>query len=178
VAVNPVSNIIYVTNGVSNNVTVITEQLSHFIPLITMIVPLPDRTSQIANPTFTFLSESYYTPIPTQPQQVYYQLDTLTGPWLSASHVIGGSPSMASNNSLGFEGSMLDEVSVVSEWRATLPTQSNGIHILYTFADDGQLSGSVNTSPNYSPIPGRISAYLFLVAVPTPTIIYLPLVLK
>ncbi len=33
----------------------------------------------------------------------------------------------------------------------------------YAYAVDGQDAGSVNPSPSYSPIIGRISAYFFLV---------------
>jgi len=161
VAVNPVTNKIYVANRDSDTVSVITEQAANPIPLITLIAPLPDRTSATAEPEFTFLTESLYTPLQPQAQQVYYQLDSWIGPWLSATLQIDGSAVSALN---------------VSQWQATLPPQADGVHILYAFAEDGQLAGSVNPSPSYSPIPGRISAYLFLVNVPDP--IYLPLIFK
>ena len=62
-------------------------------------------------------------------------------------------------------------------WNAQIPDQKNGIHILYAYAVDGQDAGSVNPSPNYSPITGRISAYLFLVR-KTSWELYVPLILR
>ena len=66
---------------------------------------------------------------------------------------------------------------MTTQWNAHIPPQDNGIHTLYAYAVDGQDAGSVNPSPSYSLIIGRISSYLFLVREPCP-VAYLPLVLR
>jgi YVTN family beta-propeller protein len=138
VAVNPVTNKLYTANFLSDNVTAISEQPSYPIPLVVTISWLPGRTSASPNPTFTFLTESQYAPTASPIQALYYQVDSWTGPWLPAILNSNTSPLTALNT---------------SQWSATIPAQPNGIHILYAYATDGQEAGSVNPSPNYSPIP-------------------------
>ena len=158
VAVNPVTSKIYVANSRSNDVTVITEQTVQPNPLNVSINKLPGNTSSVSDPTFTILAESVYSPIAPPVLQVYYQVDTWQGGWLSATE----KPLAPS---------------ATTQWSAQIPPQGNGIHILYAYAVDGQDAGSVNPSPSYSPIIGRISAYLFLVRAPWP-VAFLPLVLR
>jgi len=146
--VNPVTNKVYVTNKGSNDVIVITEQDVQPSSPYTSINGLPDHTSNTCAPTFTIQADSHYNPIAPRVQQVYYQVDTWQGEWLSA---------------IENPGLNLVEASATSWWKAKIPSQDNGIHILYAYAVDGQEAGSVNPSPSYSPIIGYISAYLFLV---------------
>jgi YVTN family beta-propeller protein len=162
VAVNPVTNKIYIANYDSDNVTAITEQVVQPNPLNVSINWLPGRTSNLSDPTFTILADSEYAPITPRVQQVYYQVDTWQGEWLSA---------------IEDPGLDLLAPSQTTQWSAQIPPQDDGIHILYAYAVDGQDAGSVNPSPSYSPIIGRISAYLFLVREPWP-VAYLPLVLR
>jgi YVTN family beta-propeller protein len=151
VAVNPLTNNIYVTNYGSHNVTAITEQVMQPSSPLSSINGIPQHTSYTSDPTFTIQAESHYTPIAPRVQQVYYQVDTWQGEWLSATE----NP-----------GLDLLEASATTWWKAKIPPQGKGIHILYAYAVDGQDAGSVNPSPSYSPNTGRISAYLFLVRAP------------
>jgi hypothetical protein len=138
-------------------VTAITEQDVQPSSPYTSINGLPEHTSNTSDPTFTIQAESHYTPIAPRVQQVYYQVDTWQGEWLSATE----NP-----------GLDLSEASATTWWKAKIPPQGNGIHILYAYAVDGQDAGSVNTSPSYSPIIGRISAYLFLVRAPSDPLLH------
>ena len=82
-------------------------------------------------------------------QAIYYQVDTLTGPWLTAT----GAP-----NAVGSVSSL-----------------TRGFHVLYAFATDGQEASSVNPGLGFSPIPGQLTSYVFLVTEATQ---HLPIVLK
>ena len=83
-------------------------------------------------------------------RQIYYQADTWTGPWLRAA------PQGSSGG-------------------GTTPALTKGIHILYAFAVDGMEATSINTGEGSSPIPGQMSAYLFLVGEAN---LYLPQVVR
>ena len=137
-AVNPVTNKIYVTNNNSGTVTVVTEQSFQSIPLTTTITPLTNNTSLVSNPTFGYTVTSAYSPTATAVKKVYYQVDTWTGPWQQATPF----------NSAG---------------SFTIPSQSNGIHIVYAFAGDGQEATSTNSGYGTSLIPGAITAYTLLI---------------
>jgi YVTN family beta-propeller protein len=145
VAVNPVTNKVYVANSGSHDVTAITEQRAWPVPLVATIGPLPGDTSAVADPTFTFdIAGPAFAPIAPPVQQVCYQVDTWTGEWQAAT------PAGTS-------------------WTATLPAQQNGVHILFTYAADGQEATSINTGFGSSPIfSGKISPYVFLVRAPSP----------
>lgn len=144
VAVNPVTNKVYVANENSANVTVITPQSAWLAPLVVNIIPLSGNNVSTNRPTFTLTPLDQYMPNPTRVQQVYYQVDTWEGQWLRAA---------AANN---------------TQWMATPGPLPNGMHILYVYATDGQDAGSISTSPNYSPVIGSIAAYVFLVRAPWP----------
>ncbi len=137
VAVNPVTNQIYVANG--NNVTVISEQQVEAIPLTTSISPLPGNQTATPTPTFTFNTQSTFSPNPTVPSNVFFQVDTWQGAWTAATSSLF-SPLMGT----------------------TAPLQP-GFHILYAYAGDGQEADSEQKG---SPLIGSIAAYGFLVAVP------------
>ncbi len=132
------TNKAYVANQNSNNVTVITPQPSNNIPLTVSTAPLVRDLAMVANPTFNFTASSAYAPTAPPVQQIYYQVDTWTGPWLRATP--------AGANASG-----------------ATPILTKGTHIVYAYATDGQEATSINTERGSSPIPGGISAYHFLV---------------
>jgi hypothetical protein len=117
---------------------VATEQDVHPIPLTTDINPLPGNAATVSNPTLDYSVASTYFPSAPAVQQVYYQVDTWTGPWLRAI------PS-------GGVGSF------------TIPVQTGGIHTVYAFAGDGQEATSVTMGSGSSPIPGAMTAYTLLI---------------
>ncbi|MDO8266202.1 MAG: YncE family protein, partial [Moraxellaceae bacterium] len=139
VAVNPVTNKVYVANYRSDNVTVIDEQLEQPIPLTVSITPLPQNRTLSPTPVFTFDATSTFSPIAPPPTGVYYQADTMTGPWLGAAPGAGDT------------------------YTGATPALSPGVHILYAFAADSQMGDSVNTGAQSSPLIGTVAAYVFLV---------------
>ncbi len=84
IAVNPVTNQIYVANSGADTVTVITEQQVQTIPLTTTITPLPGDRATSPTPTFTFNVQSTFSPNPTTPASVFFQVDTWQGAWTAA----------------------------------------------------------------------------------------------
>jgi len=150
VAVNPVTNKIYVPNWISADVTVITPARAETIPLTTNITPLPGNATLLPRPTFFFSAGSAFSPVSPPVRHIYYQVDTCTGPWLEASPA-------------GATGS--------GQTLALLP----GTHLLFAYAVDGQEATSINTGQGSSPVIGQVSAYHFLMN-GTPT--FLPLTLR
>jgi hypothetical protein len=151
VAVNRVTNEIYVANQGSNDVTVLAEQQVQTIPLTATISPLPGNQTSSTTPTFTFTASSSFSPTAPPPDAVYFQVDTWQGAW---------TPATATTIPGSFSG--------------TLPAQSPGVHLLYAYATDGQDATSVQagggsagaSSQQSSPVIGNITAYLFLVPAP------------
>ena len=62
-----------------------------------------------------------------------------------------------------FQGPWLKATAGGGSWTGVAPTLQPGVHILYAFASDAQMAGSVNTGSQSSPLIGRIQAYVFLV---------------
>lgn len=135
VAVNPATNTIYVASNPSNTVTAITEQQVQTIPLTTTITSLPGNLTTGLTPSFVFNAESTFSPNPTTPANVFFQVDSWQGPWITAA----GSG---------------------SSYSGTTPTLQPGFHILYAYAGDGQEAISEQQS---SILTGSIAAYGFLV---------------
>lgn len=102
-------------------------------------------------PAFTFTATSGYAPTAPPVRQIYYQAHTWTGQWQRAT------PQGSSGG-------------------GTTPALTKGIHILYAFAVDGMEATSINTGGDSSPIPGQMSAYLFLVG--EAANLYLPLTMR
>jgi YVTN family beta-propeller protein len=161
VAANLVTGKIYVANRGSDNLTVITEQQVQPIPLTTNIAPLAGDILRLSLPpgpgpinfsqpplfSFSFTASASDAP---PVLNVYFQLDTLQGPWRKAT---GTWPN--------FIGSIFAPLHV-------------GLHTVYAFAADGQFSDSIQTGTQSSPIPGAMAAYSFSVlATPTATAISL-----
>jgi YVTN family beta-propeller protein len=138
IAVNPVTSKVYIANQGSDDVTVISEDNVQSIPLTTSIVPIPAGETTGAMPTFTFTVSSTFLPTAPAVENVYFQLDTLGGPWIAATAGQGN-----------FVG--------------TVPlTLALGTHIVYAYATDGQDAGSAG--PDQTLI-GQIAAEVFTVAV-------------
>ena len=83
-AVNPVTNKIYVANYGSSNVTVIDEQQVQPIPLEADIAPLADNVTGSLTPAFTFTAESNFAPFAPDPDNLFFQVDTWQGPWTAS----------------------------------------------------------------------------------------------
>jgi YVTN family beta-propeller protein len=138
VGVNPVTNQAYVSYSNSDSVMVITPNAIQSNPLTTAVTPLPGDTTMAEVTSFRFTANSAHTPTAPPVQQIYYQVDTQVGPWLRAT------PDGASAS-------------------GNTPPLTPGIHLLFAFATDGQEATSINTGSGSSPIPGQVSAYVFLV---------------
>ena len=141
VIVNPVTDEAYVlSQGTSltsgGNVTVVGDHQN--IPLTVSITPLVNNQTASSTPTLLFTAQSTFSPTAPPPQNVYFQVDSLTGPWTITTP--GGS---------SFSG--------------TVASLAPGLHTLYAYADDGQ-SGT-STQPA-SPLTGAVSVYEFVVTSP------------
>ncbi len=112
IAVNPVTNKIYSVSG--NGVTVITEQSVVPVPLSTSITPLPNNLTNSPTPSFIFNGQTTFSPNAPAVQNVFYQVDTWQGPWLSSAPSFSGAT----------------------------PALQGGVHILYAYAADSQLATS------------------------------------
>ncbi len=143
VAVNPVTNKFYVGNQNGDNVTVITEQQVQAIPLQANITPLADNQTGSLTPSFSFTATSTFSPFAPPPQGLFFQVDTWQGAWLAATDQGSGT----------FSG----------QTQALQP----GFHILYAYSTDGQEATSTITGFQSSPLTSNITAYGFLVSLPS-----------
>jgi len=151
VGVNPMANKVYVANLGSANVTAITPARAVASPLTTNITPLPADATCEERPSFSFSASSTFSPVTPPVRQIYYQVDTNTGPWLKAS------PSGATGS-------------------GQIPALLPGTHLLFALAVDGQEATSINTGQGSSPVIGQISSYHFLMN--GPCRFFVPLILK
>ncbi len=142
VAVDPAAGKVYVANYGSSSATVLAEQPVQTIPLTTTISTLTDNSTDTATPTFKFTAKDTFSPSAQLPDQVFYQLDTWTGTWSAAT----------------------------SGKNTTLPSISEGTHILYAFATDEmetsvmlEAAGSNLGTSGLSPLIGNITSYEFAV---------------
>ncbi|MBV9155070.1 MAG: hypothetical protein JO097_02335, partial [Acidobacteriaceae bacterium] len=147
-AVNPVTNQIYVPNE-GNNVTVIAESNVQAIPLAASIAPQTNNQVTGASASFSFSASSSFSPTAPPPDGLYYQLDTWQGPWQRAAN-------QGSNN-----------------FTATISVLAPGMHILYAYSTDGQDATSTNTGQQSSPLISNITAYAFVDVLPigTPSVV-------
>jgi YVTN family beta-propeller protein len=141
VAVNPVTNRAYLANQNGGYVTVLTEEAAAPVPLVTTITPLPGNVTTEPTPVFSFTAESSFAPFAPAVEGVYYQVDTLQGPWLPAS---GTAP----------------------DFSGQLPILTRGSHVLYAWAGDG--TDATDLAPGAS-AAGAIAAYPFTVVTPYAT---------
>lgn len=113
VAVNPVTNKIYVASG---NVTVLSEEQVQPSTLTTAITPLPGNTTTSAAQPFHFTATNSAPPPVTN---LYFQFDTFEGTWSQGTPTTPGSFTGAASG------------------------LAVGTHILYAFAADGEEATSV-----------------------------------
>jgi YVTN family beta-propeller protein len=146
--VNPMNNRAYVLgrglaglsaggNVIVPSITSITPGAANPAPASIAITALTGSRTASATPTFTIAPVN---PLPANAlpvRQVYYQLDTQTGPWKRATP----------------NG---------TNWQASLTGLANGVHILYAFAGDGNDASAANTGSNGSPLAGKVVAYMFV----------------
>jgi YVTN family beta-propeller protein len=145
-AVNPVTNRIYVSDDVSSGtVTVITEEQVQAIPLTTTITPLAGNITTSQTPSFSFNVASTFAPTAPTPDALYFQFDTVQGPWTAATP---------------------NPITPPPDYIGTAPALSAGTHIIYAYATDGQDATSNMTTSNggSSPLIGAIASYLFTVS--------------
>jgi YVTN family beta-propeller protein len=133
-AVNLFTNQVYVTNF-SSNVTVISEQQASQVSPAALAMPLHGNATSDSNPGFLFGAASYTAPVVTTPDGVFFQVDTWQGSWSSASGAF-------------------------STFAGSASSLKPGLHILYTYASDGQEATSTQFG---SPLTGSIEAYTFIV---------------
>ena len=139
--VNLATSRVYVVNSPEANATVIAEERTQPVPLVTTIAPIPGGISN-SMPVFTFTAASTFAPDATTVEHVYFQVDTWEGPWIAATPGAG--------NFTGTPAAAL----------------LKGTHIVYAYATDGQESNS--TGPTQQLI-GPIAAGVFTVIPPTTT---------
>jgi len=144
VAVNPVTNTVYIGSSTSDSITIIKEVDEEPSALTVSVDPLPSNATDSVSPTFDFTASSGYSPTAPDVQQIYYQIDTCIGDWQKA-EMSGSSAS------------------------ATLSSLTKGTHVLYAFATDGMDATSINTRNAMGPIIGSIEAYAFTI-VDTPIV--------
>jgi hypothetical protein len=106
------------------------------IPLTVAITALPNGVTTSATPTFTFTATSTFTPTPPPVTNIYYQVDTWQGVWLSTTPT-------------GAAGA------------GATPALTKGTHVLYAYAVDGGEATSINSGFQSSPLIGTITAYPF-----------------
>jgi YVTN family beta-propeller protein len=145
-AVNSLTNKVYVANSSGSNVTVISPTTALTSPPLTTttsltgaIPGLPIATAN-TSPTFTFALTSRYSPNTPAIRAVYYQLGSTTGVW-----------QQARTSGVSFE--------------ATLPTLAIGDYTLYAFAIDALEGGATGSSNGFgtgnSPLAGSVAASQF-----------------
>jgi len=137
-AIDPITNTIYVTESYFGAVTIVAEQQVQPIPLVTAITPLTGDQTTSRTPTFSFKTTSGYQPTAPTPLAVYFQLDTWQGSWTQAT---GTSPQFTGQTS-------------------ALPL---GTHVLYAYATDGQDAGINGDGVSGQEVIGQIAAYVFTV---------------
>ena len=134
VAVNPVTNKVYVAGG-GTVTTYNGTGTRRDMPIDTTITALPGNTGGPTT-TITLNASSSFAPVAPEILKVYYQLDN-TGPWIAAT---GDGP-----------------------YTAQLTGLSNGSHTIRAFAVDAQFAPSVAAHPQSMPMMGDIAAYTFSV---------------
>jgi YVTN family beta-propeller protein len=123
-----------------NAIKTVTESTPSTVPLTTALAAVSGLgtisttnlfQTQNPSPTFTATVTSSYGP----PKAIYYQIDTISGPWTR----------VTPNGSTG---------------TFNVPAQNFGLHIVYAFASVGDEAGTETsfTAGDSSPLTGRISA--------------------
>ena len=190
VAVNTVTNKVYVANVTSSNVTVIdgatnttTTVAAGTQPVSVAVNPVTNKVyvvNQLRN-NVTVLTEQEVQTIPLTTTISALPNNQTTTPTPSFTFTASStfSPTAPAVDAVYFQ---LDTwqgawtpaapAGAPGSFTATLPALSPGIHILYAYATDGQDASSAQTAGAASgqdgPVIGNIAAYLFLFAPPAP----------
>jgi hypothetical protein len=136
IAVNPATGRVTVVNEGSDDITIIDEYPAQAIPLVAAIGPLGGNNTATTSATFGIQGTSLFSPTAPTVRAVYYQLNSLTGPWQRAT---GSAPNFT----------------------ASVSGLTLGTHTLYAFAGDGAEPDNAGYG-NFAPgITSRIAAYSF-----------------
>src|SRR5436309_521584 len=186
VAVNPVTNKIYVANLTSGNVTVIdgatnttTTVAAGMGPSFVAVNPVTNKVyvanHDTANVTVLTEQQVQTIPLTTAISALPNNQTTTPTPSFTFTASSAFSPTAPAVDAVYFQ---LDTwqgawtparpTGTPGSFTGTLPALSPGIHILYAYATDGQDASSIQTGSapigQSSPLIGNIAAYLFLFA--------------
>ncbi len=143
-ALNPVTGRVYATNSNNNSVTVYDGLRETPLPLTTTAsLASGGNVTTVNIPTFNFATTSNYAPNAPAVRTVFFQLDSLQGPWQQAN-------GMAPN------------------FNVMLPVPL-GQHVLYAFAVDAMEGGASFDPPPFERsniLVGQLTAFSFTVAQP------------
>jgi YVTN family beta-propeller protein len=181
VAVNLVTNQIYVANSNSNNVTVIDGATNTTTTVAAGTFPDGVAVNPVTNQIYVTNQGSDNVTVLTEQQVQSIPLTTAIST-LPNNQTANATPSFTFSASSTFlPTTNVDAVYFqVDAWQGpwtpatatmtpgtftgTMPTLPLGVHILYAFATDGQDATSImTTADGSSPVIGNIAAYLFLV---------------
>jgi YVTN family beta-propeller protein len=192
VAVNPVTNKIYVANQNSNNVTVIDGATSTTDTVGTGTTPSSVAVNPVTNEIYVANAGSSNVTVLAEQQVQAIPLTAIISP-LSGNQTSSATPTFTFTASSSFAPTAPPPDAVyfqVDTWQGvwtpatastttgnftgTLPALSPGVHLLYAYATDGQDATSIQagggsagaSSEQSSPVIGNITAYLFLVPAP------------
>ncbi|HEX9116280.1 MAG TPA: hypothetical protein VGA61_09450 [Anaerolineae bacterium] len=188
VAVNPVTNKIYVANAISNDITVIDGATNATTTLAAGSQPMAVAVNPVTNKIHIANSISNNVTV-IEEQQANPAPPATTIQPLPDNRTKSAAPLFAFDASTTTTGVPVRDVSYqidtrTGPWQRAVPTQVSGrwqgrvvpqlagVHILYAYAADGQEATSINTGEGSSPIIGSITAYLF---VSEGRVLYLPL---
>jgi LGFP repeat len=188
VALNPVTNKIYVTNG-GGGVTVIDGATNTTTPVTTGNTPSAVALNPVTNKTYVTNYNSNTVTVLTEQAVHTVPLQVAIAP-LPGNSTSSSTPTFDLTATTTFTPSAPAIQGVAYQvdtwqgpWRtatatgggghftATTPTLQPGVHILYAYATDAQAATSTNTGPQSSPLIGNITAYLFLVTPACPVVI-------
>jgi YVTN family beta-propeller protein len=197
VAVNPVTNKVYVVSEGSNDVTVIdgatntaTTVSAGTQPAAVAVNPVTNRVyvANAISSDATVIAEQRVWPVPlvTDIQPLAGDTSSVADPTFTFN--IAGpafTPTAPPVQQVYYqidtwtgEWQVASPTTSSSIWQATIPAQQNGMYVLYAYAADGQDATSINTGSGSSPVfAGKISAYVFLVRRPYLEV-FVPLILR
>jgi YVTN family beta-propeller protein len=174
VAVNPVTNKVYVANVGSNNVTVIDGAANTTTTVAAGTSPRAVAVNPVTNKVYVanYIS-SNVTAISEQQATANGLMTAITPLSGDQSDNLFPAFTLSSLNYLyptGIEATYYQADTWQGQWQTYTPGGTNrtpaltpGEHILYAFATDGQAATSGNTGQQSSPLIGTMTAYWFLV---------------
>src|SRR5260370_3785218 len=189
VAVNPVTNKIYVANqsfagsqsgetiidGATNSTNTVTDPFAGPNALAVNAVTNKIYVANLQSNHVTVLTEQQVQPIPLTTAITPLPADQFVNPGTAVFHFTTSSsytPAAPAVQNVYYQldtwqGPWLKATGSAPNFSASVPPLPLGVHIIYAYAADGQFADSTQTDKNSSPIPGAIAAYLFVVVLPT-----------